>query len=160
MMWFLQDGLGVDFRNDLGMNLDGLLASLILQLQEIIIKSCASTMTMFHFPSFPALQEGAPPIYKSSTACQQVAAFEEVLLQIVDVPNFETTFTLARTPCRRLILLSMDVTAFRGGCNDSGYDNIYRKKSGNIVEFLGGKDRSPSMPSDSGFFLDDGKDEK
>lgn len=81
-------------------------------------------------------QEGTPPIYRSSNnVCHGLAAFEEVVLQIVDVPNAETALAPAHTPCRTVIHLTMDVAALRSVCHN-GYEQIYKQKSGNLTYFL------------------------
>ena len=95
-------------------------------------------------------QEGTPPIYRSNNDCHQVAAFEEVVLQIVDVPNAEMTLAPAHTPCRTVIHLTMDVAALRSVCH-SGYEQIYKRKSGNLTYFLETKDNENDY--DISFFL-------
>jgi len=94
--------------------------------------------------------EGTPPIYRSNNDCHQVAAFEEVVLQIVDVPNAEMTLAPAHTPCRTVIHLTMDVAALRSVCH-SGYEQIYKRKSGNLTYFLETKDNENDY--DISFFL-------
>lgn len=97
-------------------------------------------------------QEGTPPIYRSNTQCHRVAAFEEVVLQIVDVPTAETTFAPAHTPCRTVIHLTMDVAALRSVCHN-GYEQIYKQKSGSLTYFLETKDTEND--TNTSLFLND-----
>ena len=62
--------------------------------------------------------------YRSKVSCLPMAAYSELLVQVVDIGRQDINRAILPVPCRTMIQIAMDTVSMEAGCNNV-YEAIY-----------------------------------